>query len=223
MYPKAIIFDLDGVLTDTARFHYLAWKQLADKLGLPFTEKDNERLKGVDRIRSFEIILEINHVLDQFSIDDKNKYANEKNEIYKQLIENITPADILEGIPELIDSAKDVGIKLAVASSSKNATRVLQLLNITEQFDYVAESAQIRHPKPAPDIFLDCAKGVGVNPELCVGVEDAQAGIEAIHSAGMFAVGIHVDVTSIMPDLIIQSTSELSLEVINRFYKKWYQ
>lgn len=173
MEAQAILFDLDGVLTDTAHYHYLAWKKLADSLGFHFNEKDNERLKGVDRMRSFEIVLEINDALDQFDQEARIRYADEKNEWYKKLIEQIKPADILPGISRFLDQAKQKGMKLAVASSSKNAKRVLELLGITDCFDYVANAAHIAKSKPAPDIFLDCARGLGVLPEQCIGVEDA--------------------------------------------------
>ncbi len=220
MEAQAILFDLDGVLTDTAHYHYLAWKKLADSLGFHFNEKDNERLKGVDRMRSFEIVLEINDALDQFDQEARIRYADEKNEWYKKLIEQITPADILPGISRFLDQAKQKGMKLAVASSSKNAKRVLELLGITDCFDYVANAAHIAKSKPAPDIFLDCARGLGVLPEQCIGVEDAQAGVEAIHSAGMFSVGIHVDVTSLAPDVVLNSTTELDLNTILEAYEK---
>ncbi len=121
MAIKAFIFDLDGVLTDTARYHFLAWKQLADEFGFTFTEQDNERLKGVSRIRSFEIILEINNAMDRFTEEEKKAWANKKNERYVELIGNITPDDLLPGVQDFLRSAKAQGIKLAVASASRNA------------------------------------------------------------------------------------------------------
>ena len=124
MSLKALIFDLDGVLTDTAKYHYLAWKKLADELGMKFTEKDNELLKGVSRIKSFEIILDINGKLNDFSEQEKERLANLKNDYYKEMIEQLTKDDILDGIVPFITSAKENGIKCAVASISKNAHRV---------------------------------------------------------------------------------------------------
>jgi beta-phosphoglucomutase len=211
---KGFIFDLDGVITDTARYHYLAWKKLSDELGLAFSERDNERLKGVERIQSFEIILEINNASDKYGEEDKNRLADQKNEYYKQLVETITPDDILEGVPQFIKEARAAGIRCAVASVSRNASRVLELLGISNQFDFIAEAAAIRNPKPHPEIFLTCAAQLRLKPCECIGFEDAQAGIESIHAAGMFSVGINVFVTSKEPDLKLSSTKELNLETV---------
>lgn len=214
MSLKALIFDLDGVLTDTAKYHYLAWKKLADELGMKFTEKDNELLKGVSRIKSFEIILDINGKLNDFSEQEKERLANLKNDYYKEMIEQLTKDDILDGIVPFITSAKENGIKCAVASISKNAHRVLELLGIMDLFDYIADAALVTKPKPDPEIFLTCANALGFAPKECIGIEDAQAGIEAIHSAGMISVGINVAVTSINPDICLKSTSELDFKSI---------
>ncbi len=218
MSLKALIFDLDGVLTDTAKYHYLAWKKLADELGYYFDEDINELLKGVSRINSFEIILEKNNATEKFSVLEKETLANKKNEYYKEMIEQLTPNDILEGIVPFINEARSNGVKCAVASISKNAGRVLELLKISDMFDYIADAALVKNPKPDPEIFLTCAEQLGFKPSECVGVEDAQAGIESIHAAGMLSVGINVTVTSIMPDIVLKSTSELDFKAIaNKF------
>lgn len=216
MELKALIFDLDGVLTDTAKYHFLAWKKLADELNMSFTEEDNELLKGVSRIESFKIILRVNGKLGAFGEAEMETLANKKNDYYKEMIEQLTPADILEGIVPLINEAKNNGIKCAVASISKNAPRVLELLGISDMFDYIADAALVSKPKPDPEIFLTCATSLGFAPEECVGVEDAQAGIESIHSAGMMSVGINVAVTSVAPDMILKSTAELNFEEIKK-------
>lgn len=221
MNLKGFIFDLDGVLTDTAKYHYLAWKKLAEELNMKFTEKDNERLKGVSRIDSFEIILEINGRTKDFSQEEKERLANLKNDYYKEMIEQLTPDDILCGILPFINKAKENGIKCAVASISKNAPRVLELLGISDLFDYIADAALVKKPKPDPEIFLTCAKALGFEPYECIGFEDAQAGIEAIHSADMLSVGINVAVTSIKPDIALNSTSELDFKSIVAFYKNY--
>lgn len=220
MKPKAFIFDLDGVLTDTARYHYLAWLELSQKLGLSFTEKDNQRLKGVSRIRSFEIILELNGKQAAFTEQQKINFANQKNQRYVRLIQQITPEDVLPNIVPFIEQTRAEGIRLAVASASKNAGKVLNLLGIKHLFDYVADASNITRTKPDPEVFLVCANALQIPPESCIGFEDAQAGIEAIHSAGMFSVGIHVDVTSIPPDLALNSTNELTLERIFYSFQK---
>ncbi len=214
MSLKALIFDLDGVLTDTAKYHYLAWKKLADELGYYFDENINELLKGVSRINSFEIILEKNNATDKYTPEEKESLANKKNDYYKEMIEQLTPNDVLEGILPFITEARNNGIKCAVASISKNAPRVLELLKISELFDYIADAALVKQPKPHPEIFLTCAKALGFEPNECIGIEDAQAGIESIHSAGMFSVGINVTITSVKPDVILKSTKELNYNKI---------
>lgn len=216
MSLKGLIFDLDGVLTDTAKYHFLAWKKLADELNMSFTEKDNELLKGVSRIESFGIILKINGRSNEFSDEEKERMANLKNDYYKEMIEQLTPGDILCGVLPFISAAKQNGLKCAVASISKNAPRVLELLGISDLFDYIADAAAVTKPKPDPEIFLTCAKALGFKPNECIGFEDAQAGIEAIHSAGMLSVGINVSVTSLEPDITLTSTNELDLTKIKQ-------
>lgn len=218
MQPKGFIFDLDGVITDTARYHYLAWKRLADELGYHFSENDNERLKGVDRMSSLEIILEINGVSDKHSNEEKVILADRKNFYYNELLDEVSSKDILENIPEFLSEAKSRGIKMAIASISKNAVRILDQLGIMNMFDYIADPEMIKDPKPAPEIFAVCADALGLAPPECIGFEDAQAGICAIHAANIFSVGIGVNVTCLVPDLILSSTKELDMKkVINAY------
>ncbi len=213
MKPKAFLFDLDGVLTDTAKYHFLAWKALCDKNGWHFTETDNERLKGVSRIRSLEIILEINNLTDAFDDNEKNIMANEKNDMYVQMIRQITHDDILPGIEQFLKDCRTAGIRMAVASASRNAPEILQLLGIRDMFDYVADAAKVPNAKPAPDVFLTCAQALGFQESECVGIEDAYAGIQAIHSAGMLSVGINVaNAGELRPDIELKSTAEINLQ-----------
>ncbi len=214
MKTKALIFDLDGVIVDTAKFHFMAWKTLADELGLFFDETVNERLKGVSRMRSFEIILEVNGAEKRFSEEEKEALIKKKNDLYVSFVKTLTPSDMLPGIAEFIDRAKAAGLKCAVASVSKNAPMVLDALGAADKFDYVADAAKVTKSKPAPDIFLVCAGALGVSPSDCIGIEDAQAGVEAIKAAGMYSVGINVTVTSCEPDLALRSTSELDFDKI---------
>ncbi len=215
---KALIFDLDGVLTDTAHYHYLAWKKLADELGFYFDRDINELLKGVSRINSFQIILDKNNASDRFTPEEKEDLANKKNEYYKEMVEQLKPDDILDGIVPFITEARSQGVKCAVASISKNAYRVLELLGIMDMFDYIADAAKVSKPKPDPEIFLTCASALGFEPSECIGVEDAQAGIESINAAGMMSVGINVTVTSITPDVVLKSTSELDFKAIKKSF-----
>lgn len=214
MRTKAIIFDLDGVIVDTARFHYDAWKMLADELGMKFDKDINERLKGVSRMKSLEIILQVNGAYEKYSEAEKEAFCKKKNDIYVELISHLTPDDVLPGITDFIDKAKNTGIKTAVASVSKNAPAVLSYLKIADRFDYVADATRVTRSKPDPEIFSLCAEALGVEPQCCIGIEDAQAGIEAIYAVGMRSVGINVAVTSKRPDMPLKSTSELVFDKI---------
>ena len=148
----------------------------------------------------------------KYSTAEKEAFCTEKNEIYKELIKQLTPDDVLPGIREFMDKASAAGIKTAVASVSKNARDVLAYLGMADSFDYIADAKKITKSKPDPEIFLVCAEELGVLPEDCIGIEDAQAGIEAIHNAGMLSIGINVDVTSLSPDISLSSTSELDFD-----------
>jgi beta-phosphoglucomutase len=185
---KACIFDLDGVIVDTAHYHFLAWKRLADELGVTFTLADNERLKGVSRMKSLEIILEIGGL----TLNDRTKeqMANQKNIWFVDYIERMMPEEIFPGVKQLIRDFKSKGIKVALASSSKNAKTVIQLLHIQNEFDAVVDGTMIVHSKPHPEIFLLAAHKLGVDPTLCVVFEDAEAGVEAALAAGMKCVGV---------------------------------
>ena len=217
MQVKAFLFDLDGVLTDTARYHFAAWKELCDERGWHFNEVDNERLKGVSRIRSLEIILEINGLCDAFTDDEKNALAEKKNRRYVEMIRQMTAEDILPGVPEFLKDCRAAGIRMAVASASRNAPEILERLGIADLFDYVADAAKVPHSKPAPDVFLTCAEALGLSSDDCVGIEDAAAGIEAIRAAGMRSVGIGVVGES--PDIALRSTEELVLSKLQELLR----
>ncbi|KAF1712705.1 beta-phosphoglucomutase [Pseudoxanthomonas kalamensis DSM 18571] len=207
---RALIFDLDGVLTDTASTHYRAWKRLADEIGVPFDRKVNERLKGVDRMASLEIILE--RAERGYSDEEKQALAARKNTYYVAEIEHVTPADLFEGVERLLAEARARGLKLGLASASRNAAALLQRLGIADRFDYVADAARIRNAKPDPEIFLTVANALGVAPAQCIGVEDAAAGIVAIRDAGMPAVGIGDPVELAQADRVLPSLAAFRLE-----------
>ena len=219
MGVKAIVFDLDGVITDSAELHYRAWKRLSEELGLSFDRQQNEELKGVSRISSFEIILHNNGKLDAYTSEEKEELANRKNKYYKELVETLTEDDILPGISQLLADARENGLKTAVASVSQNAPRVLEKIGLRDCFDTVADASKVKKSKPDPEIFLICAEQLGVAPENCIGIEDSQAGVEGILSAGMYAVGINVTVTGRTPDLCLYSTEELNLDALIKSFK----
>lgn len=210
---KAVIFDLDGVVTDSAKYHYLAWKELADGLNIPFDEEYNEKLKGVSRMESLELILKNGNAENNYSAEEKARLADKKNEHYKELIKEITPADMLPGIENFLKEIKANNIKTALASVSKNAPFIIKQLQAEKYFDYIADAAAVPNAKPFPDIFLVGAEALEVKPENCIGVEDARTGIEAIHRAGMLAVGVGTPAEMEEADLVL-TTSELSLELI---------
>jgi beta-phosphoglucomutase len=185
---KACIFDLDGVIVDTAHYHFLAWQRLAHELGVEFTETDNERLKGVSRMRSLEIILEIGKI--QVEEAKKEALATKKNAWFVDYVNAIRPEEIFPGVKELIGSLKSRGLKIALASSSKNAHRVTELLNIQSLFDVMVDGTMITHSKPDPEIFLLAASKLNIVPSSCVVFEDAEAGVEAALAAGMRCVGV---------------------------------
>jgi beta-phosphoglucomutase len=185
---KAIIFDLDGVIVDTAHYHFVAWQRLAKELGIHFSEKDNERLKGVSRIRSFEIILEIGGVT--LSEQKKEELATKKNRWFVEYIEAIKPEEVFTGVPQMLRQLRKQNYKVALASSSKNAEMVLRLLQISNLFDVMVDGTMITHSKPDPEIFLLAAKKLNIDPKDCVVFEDAEAGVEAALAAGMKCVGV---------------------------------
>ncbi|ESU34458.1 hypothetical protein G3A_00975 [Bacillus sp. 17376] len=215
---NAFIFDLDGVITDTAEYHFLAWKALAEDLGITFTREDNEELKGVSRMDSLEKILELGGRTGDFTAEEKDALADKKNDHYLSLIQNITPADLLPAIKELIADIKAKGLKLGLASASKNAFTVMESLGMKSEFDIIVDAKTVVNGKPHPEVFLHAAEMLGVEPEACIGVEDAAAGVQAIKSAGMFAVAVGPKESFENADIVYASTSELSLEKILEVY-----
>lgn len=207
---NTVIFDLDGVLTDTAKYHYLAWKKIAVQERIYFDSDINERLKGIDRMSSLEIILE--KATRQYTMDEKMELAKVKNELYIESIQTMSADDLLPGALKTLETAKGKGLKIGLASASKNAFAVIERLGIRDYFDYVADASQIKKGKPDPEVFLNVAASLGVEPKLCIGVEDASAGVKAIKAAGMFAVGVGDPQILIEADRVIRSLDEFEIE-----------
>lgn len=214
MTIMACIFDLDGVITDTAHYHFLAWQRLAHSLGLPFDEEDNHRLKGVGRMESLDYILA--KADRTFSREEREVLASAKNDDYKQLIQNISPAELLPGVLEALDWLDQAGWKIGLASASRNAPQVLKGLGITDRFHYVADAGAIANGKPAPDIFLDVARAFGLSPQHCIGVEDAVSGVTAIKAAGMFAAGIGDPAILTEADIVMPTPQGLIPQVFEK-------
>ena len=186
---RAFIFDLDGVLVFTDKYHYLAWKQVADELGIYFDEIINNRLRGVSRMESLEIILE-RYEGSPLLCSDKEKVAEKKNEIYRKSLTEMTPNDVTEETRNTLIELKNRGYKLAIGSSSKNAKFILERVGLTQYFDAISDGTNITKSKPDPEVFLKAAEFLGEEASECVVVEDAYSGIDAAKSAGMEAIGI---------------------------------
>jgi len=213
---ECVIFDLDGVLTDTAELHYQAWQRLAAEKGLPFDRTVNEHLRGVSRRNSLEIILR--HAGVELAEEEKEGLANRKNGYYRELISRLSPADLLPGIADLLTQLKESGIKTGLASASHNAREIVQRLEIGRFLDLVVDPSAIVKGKPDPEIFFRAAEGLGIPYENCAGVEDAQVGIQAIRAAGMFAVGIGSGLLE--ADWVLPDTRGLTLPELGERFRR---
>lgn len=209
---RAVLFDLDGVVTDTAEYHYRAWQALADRLGVPFDREANEALRGVGRMESLERIL----ARSDLDLDgaEKARLAEEKNRHYLSLIEGVTPADLLPGIGPLLAELREAGLKLALASASRNAPAVVRRLGVADAFDAVVDAGHVRLGKPDPEVFQRAAEALGVLDEDCLGIEDAEAGVAALRAARMAAVGVGDAARLARAHRVVADTSELDLALL---------
>jgi beta-phosphoglucomutase len=210
MKVEACIFDLDGVIVDTAKYHFLAWKRLTDDLGIVFTESDNERLKGVSRMASLDIILQIGKV--EVDKSEKEKYARLKNSWYIDYINQMTPEEILPGAIRFIRELKASNIRVALGSASKNTPLILERVNLNTVFDAVADGNNVHKAKPDPEVFLTAARMLGVKPANCVVFEDAVAGIKAALNAGMKCVGIGSSEILTEANIVVKGLNEMNLD-----------
>lgn len=208
----AVIFDLDGVLTDTAELHFQAWSRLAQEIGVPFGRADNERLKGVDRATSLDIILE--RATRPFDAAERGRLASVKNGYFVELIRRLTPASLLPGALATLRAVRARGVRVGLASASHNAAAIVERLGIAAEFDAIVDPATVARPKPAPDIFLAAARMLGADPARCIGVEDAIAGVRAIKDAGMVAIGIGDSRVLTEADIVVPDMGSIG---INRF------
>ena len=188
---KAVIFDLDGVICFTDKYHYLAWKALADRLGIYFDEKINNRLRGVSRMASLEIILE--RAQETYSPEQKEAFAEEKNDTYRELLKKMSPADLTDEVRDTLVELRNRGYLLAIGSSSKNTKFILSRIGLADFFDAIADGTDITRSKPDPEVFLIAAQKLGADPADCAVVEDAKAGIEAAKAGGMTALALFGD------------------------------
>src|ERR1035441_8928189 len=211
---KAVIFDLDGVIVSTDEYHFQAWKRLADSLGIPFGRESNDRIRGVSRMESLEIVLEKSGK--RYSLEEKREMAERKNTYYRELLKKVSPSEILPGVIEIITALKDRGVKIAIGSSSKNARTILRAVGLEDEFDVIADGNHVTRSKPDPEVFTIAAMRLGISSEECLVVEDAKAGVEAGLAAGMsvLAVGAaagHPGATRSAEDLSSVTVDELLL------------
>lgn len=202
------IFDLDGVLVDTAKYHYLGWKKLADRLGFPFTEQQNEALKGVSRMAALDLLLEMGGMSDRFSETEKAELAAEKNKYYLEYVSSLKEDEVFPGVVELFERMKKDNIKIALGSASKNARLILERLHIEAYFDIIVDGTLVKKAKPDPEVFTLSANRLGIPHAECVVFEDSAAGIQAAKTAGMLAVGIGTKENLPMADCICGSVGE---------------
>ncbi|MCB7320762.1 beta-phosphoglucomutase [Lacrimispora sp. 210928-DFI.3.58] len=206
------IFDLDGVLVDTAKYHYLGWKKLADRLGFPFTEQQNEALKGISRMAALDLLLEMGGMSGRFSEAEKAELAAEKNQYYLEYVSRLEEDELFFGVVELFERMKKAGIKIALGSASKNARLILDRLHIEDYFDFIVDGTLVKKAKPDPEVFTLSADRLGIPYAECVVFEDSAAGIQAAKTAGMLAVGIGTRENLPMADYICRGVGEFEWE-----------
>jgi beta-phosphoglucomutase len=216
MSLKAVLFDLDGVIVDTAKYHYIAWKALAEQLGIYFDEEINERLKGVSRMASLDIILERSDR--NYSEAEKEALATAKNDQYVAMVKKISPAEILPGVVDFLKELKTAGINSAVCSASKSAGMIIDLLDLNEFFDAVLGGADVTKPKPDPEIFTLARDRFGLTSDECLVVEDAFAGVEAAKIAGMKALGVGDEKNLTNADVVYRDMTCFSLSDAKKLF-----
>ncbi|WP_272690521.1 beta-phosphoglucomutase [Providencia sp. PROV152] len=211
---KGLIFDLDGVIVDTAGYHYLAWKKLANEIGIEINEEFNQTLKGISRTESLDKILNYGNKQNLFSAQEKSELSERKNNYYVKLLDNITPKDILPGVLELIEQAYQYNIPCVIASASQNAPMILKKLNIDNYFQAIVDPKSLAKGKPDPEIFLKAAQLIHVPVEFCVGFEDSIAGIQSLKKAGIYAIGIIAEGLLPEADLEVNSLTEIDIHTL---------
>lgn len=217
---KAVLFDLDGVITDTAVYHYEAWKVLGTKIGIAIDEEFNEQLKGVSRTDSLNLILEKGNKQDVYTEAEKTAMATEKNDLYKTLIEKMSPTDLLPGIKNLLDELKAANILIGLASASQNGPVILDKLQITNYFDTIVDPTILKAGKPDPEIFVTGAKQLGVDVSECVGIEDAAAGVDSINAANMVSVGVGEAKNLGKATKVVPSTADLTVKLVKNVWSE---
>ncbi|WP_299621154.1 beta-phosphoglucomutase [uncultured Tenacibaculum sp.] len=218
MNKKGFIFDLDGVIVDTAKYHFLAWKKLANDLGIDFTEDQNEQLKGVSRVKSLEKILNWGGV--SISEEEFNQLMDKKNQDYLSYIETMTKDEILVDVPKVLDLLKDENQGVALGSASKNARTILKKVALYDTFDAIVDGTNVSKAKPDPEVFMIAAKNLDIQPEHCIVFEDSIAGIQAANAANMVSIGIGEEDVLSEADFVFQDFTEITTEFITELINK---
>lgn len=211
---NTFIFDLDGVIVNTAKYHYLAWKNQADSLKIPFSQEENELLKGVGRRNSLDIILELG--MKKVSPEKFTELLLQKNDDYLTMIEEMDDSEIFPGVKRTLDFLKENQKKIVLGSASRNARLVIDKIGLSDYFDAIVDGNEVKHTKPHPEVFLKCAEKVNSNSENCVVFEDARSGIQAANTAGMISVGIGNKEVLKEADYVFEKFSEISTEFLER-------
>ncbi len=211
---KACIFDLDGVIVDTATFHYKAWKRLANEMGFDLTPEQNEQLKGISRMKSLDILLDIGNLTK--TDEEKQQLADKKNNWYRAYIKEMKPDDILPGTIKFFNELKEANIKIGVGSASKNAKTILHQIQIESYLDSVIDGNKVSEAKPDPQVFLKGAAELNEKPEHCVVFEDAQSGIEAAQNGGMFSIGVGSEKNLYKADMVISGLHEMDITKLKK-------
>ena len=207
---KACLFDLDGVIVDTAVYHFQAWRRLANELGFDFTEHQNEQLKGISRMESLDLILKWGNV--SLTPEQKVEWATRKNAWYLELVMQMTPNEVLRGVPEFLKSLRANGIKIALGSASKNSRLILEKIKMFEYFDVIIDGNNITKSKPDPQVFLLGAEATRCNPAVCIVFEDAVAGVQAGKAGGMKVIGVGDATILYEADFVIKGFEEMTIE-----------
>lgn len=215
---KGIIFDLDGVIVDTAKFHFIAWRKLANDLGFDITEEQNEQLKGVSRIHSLQKILKWGEI--ELSEEEFQKQTNQKNENYLSYVEKMDESEILPGVRKVIDFLSERNIPFALGSASKNAPLILEKIGLHEKFDAIVDGNDVSKAKPSPEVFLVAAEKLGLAPEDCIVFEDSVAGIQAANNAKMISIGIGENEVLHEADYVFPDFTEITTEFIEELLNK---
>lgn len=216
---QAVLFDLDGVITDTAEYHFLAWEKLAKEIGITIDRDFNENLKGVSREESLRRILAHGHQSDAYTAAEFADMAKRKNDNYVEMIQAVSPKDVYPGILQLLQDLRANGIKIALASASKNGPFLLDQMQLTDYFDAIADPAKVAASKPAPDIFIAAADGVGVDVSEAIGIEDAYSGIAAIKAAHVLPIGVGSPEVLGKDIAIVADTSQLTLDFLTKVWE----